>query len=119
MQTHENHPGLALLRRLLAVPAPSGREAGMAQAVREELDALRDKMDLRLVHVLETAPEGWEGETGFVTRDMLERHLPADQRRAVHYFLCGPPPMLKAVEDGLAQLGVPSDHVKVEIFNLV
>lgn len=87
--------------------------------MREELDALRDKMDLRLVHVLEKAPDGWEGETGYVNKDMLERHLPSDQRQGVYYFLCGPPPMVKAVEDGLAQLDVPSDHVKVEIFNLV
>jgi predicted ferric reductase len=86
--------------------------------MREDLDALRDKMDLRLVHVLETAPDGWEGETGFVTKDLLERHLPSD-RQSLHYFLCGPPPMLKAVEDALADLGVPLDHVKVEIFNLV
>jgi putative aminopeptidase FrvX len=40
MQNHESHPGLALLRRLLAIPSPSGRESALAQAVREELDTL-------------------------------------------------------------------------------
>jgi predicted ferric reductase len=87
--------------------------------LREDIEALRDRLDLRLVHVLEKPPEGWEGETGFVTRDIIERHLPPDQRRALQYFLCGPPPMIKAVEEALVQLDVPSDHIKVEIFNLV
>lgn len=40
MQAHDTHPGLVLFRHLLTVPAPSGREAGMAQLVRAELDAL-------------------------------------------------------------------------------
>lgn len=37
---HADHPGLQLFARLLQIPAPSGREAGMARAIQKELDQL-------------------------------------------------------------------------------
>jgi ferredoxin-NADP reductase len=86
---------------------------------REEIDALRDRLDLRLVHILEKPPEDWQGEKGFVTRDVLERHLPADQRRRLHYFLCGPTPMTAAAGDALRALGVSASQIQTEIFELV
>lgn len=86
---------------------------------REEIDALHDRLDLRLVHILEKPPEDWQGEKGFVTRDVLERHLPADQRRNLHYFLCGPTPMTVAAGDALRALGVGASQIQTEIFELV
>lgn len=91
-------------------------------AYREELEALRGRLDLTLVHVLETPPEeGWEGETGYVTREVLERHLPPEPepRAALHYFLCGPAPMTAAAGEALRGLGVPAHHIHTEIFELV
>lgn len=86
---------------------------------REEIDELRARLNLELIHILEEPPEGWQGEEGFVTKELLERHLPADERTRLHYFLCGPPPMLTATENALRDLGVPPDHVRLEVFNLV
>jgi 3-phenylpropionate/trans-cinnamate dioxygenase ferredoxin reductase subunit len=85
---------------------------------REELDALADRMRLTVVHVLDKPPEGWQGERGFVTPDLLARHLPED-RRSWYYLLCGPPPMMAAVERTLLDLGVPVGHLSAERFNLV
>jgi predicted ferric reductase len=85
---------------------------------REELEALRARLDLKLVHVLEEPPEGWDGERGFVTRDLLERHLPADLRERMEYFLCGPTPMTEAAEAALRDLGVPAGRIHTEIFEL-
>ncbi|WP_102124628.1 ferredoxin reductase family protein [Deinococcus planocerae] len=85
---------------------------------REELDKLQSRLNLRVVHVLNEAPEGWTGETGFVNRDLLEKYLP-DDRRTREYFLCGPPPMMDAVTEVLSDLGVPLTHVHAEQFNLV
>jgi predicted ferric reductase len=87
-------------------------------AYREELEALRDRLDLRLVHILEEPPPDWQGERGFVTRELLERHLPAEHRAAMHHFLCGPPAMTAAAEAALRALGVPAWHVHTEIFEL-
>lgn len=85
----------------------------------DELEELGGRLDLRVVHVLEEPPDGWQGESGFVDADVLHRHLPA--RRAHHqYFVCGPPPMLDAVESALIEeLGIPIDHVHTERFEFV
>ena len=87
-------------------------------AFREELDALRSRLDLHLVHVLlEPAPD-WTGERGFVTEDVLMRHLPIERHR-FHCFLCGPTPMTRSVEHALGALGIPATHVHSEIFDWV
>jgi predicted ferric reductase len=85
---------------------------------REELEALRQRLDLTIVHVLEQPPEGWSGETGFVDAEILERHLGEHPQRA-RFFLCGPPPMMEALLAALDQLGVPDRHIDLEVFNLV
>ena len=86
---------------------------------REELEELRSRLQLDLVHVLEEPPEGWEGESGFVTKDMLDRLLSNARRAETCYFLCGPPPLVAAAEQGLTASGVRPRQIKVEIFNLV
>jgi predicted ferric reductase len=82
---------------------------------REELERLRQRIDLRVVHVLTEPPPGWQGETGLIDVALLERHLPPDLRGA-DVFLCGPPPMLAAAVAGLERLGVAPEHVHAEQF---
>lgn len=84
---------------------------------REELDELAGRLDLRLVHVLLEPPEGWDGERGYVDRDVLGRHLPADTD-GLHCFVCGPTPMIRLVERSLRDLGVPLRRLHSEIFDL-
>ena len=85
---------------------------------REEIEALQGRLRLDVVHALEQPPARWEGERGFVTRELLDRVLPAD-RRALQYFVCGPDPMRQAVERALYRLGIPLSRVHAERFNLV
>jgi predicted ferric reductase len=82
---------------------------------REELERLRQRIDLRVVHVLTDPPPGWQGEAGFIDACLLERHLPRELSGA-DFFLCGPPPMLAAALAGLGRLGVAPEHVHVEFF---
>jgi predicted ferric reductase len=84
---------------------------------REELERLRERVELTVVHVLEEPPEGWTGETGYVTQALLARCLPPEGRHA--YFVCGPPRMMDAVELALARLGVPLGDLHSERFDLV
>jgi predicted ferric reductase len=84
---------------------------------REELEELEKKLNLHMIHVLERPPEGWEGETGFITVETFKRYLPEDYKDAT-YFLCGPLPMINAVEDALAQLHVPPTHVFSEQYEM-
>ncbi|PHQ98665.1 MAG: oxidoreductase [Marinosulfonomonas sp.] len=85
---------------------------------REELEQLKERLDLRMIHVLDQPPEGWEGETGFITAKMLKRVLPEDAAKLT-YFLCGPEPMTDAVQRGLHGLRVPMGKVHFELFDMV
>lgn len=85
----------------------------------EELRELETRMDLRVVHVLSEPDDDWEGERGYVDGDLLRRHLPPRHRHQ-QYFACGPPPMLDAVEEVLAEeLHVPADKIHTERFVFV
>lgn len=87
-------------------------------AFREELERLSQRLDLKVVHLLLEPPPDWQGETGFVTEDVLMRHLPITRHR-FDYFLCGPTPMTIAVEHSLATLGIAAARVHSEIFDWV
>jgi predicted ferric reductase len=87
---------------------------------REEIDALKQQLNLRVVHVLRDPPEGWQGEQGFVSRDLLARHLPPERKRnAYEVFICGPKPMMDSVEQALVGLGVHMGDFHSERFDLV
>jgi predicted ferric reductase len=87
-------------------------------AFQEEIDQLKEYLNLKVVYVLEDAPEEWEGETGFVTPDLLARHLP-NNRFELEYFICGPEPMIDAVENAMVKLGISLERTQAERFNLV
>lgn len=85
----------------------------------EQIDALRERLDLTVVHVLEQPPPDWTGETGFVDAEVLGRHLPPHRHRQ-QYFMCGPPPMLDALEAVLADdLEIPIERIHTERFEFV
>jgi predicted ferric reductase len=85
---------------------------------REDIDLLATRLDLEVVPVLEEPPDDWRGERGWITRDLLDRHLAADRARR-SYFVCGPEAMTHAVERCLHELGVPMSRVHSELFDLV
>jgi predicted ferric reductase len=81
----------------------------------DELDALRDSLDLRVVHIVEQAPPDWDGPTGFISQELLEASLPAD-KAGVQCYVCGPPPMMAATERALIASGVPPRQIHAELF---
>ena len=86
---------------------------------REELLALQQRMNLKVVYVVGEPSPGWEGETGRITADLLRKHLPPKQYRRWQYFVCGPSPMMDAMEELLPQLGVPAQNIHTERFDMV
>jgi ferredoxin-NADP reductase len=59
----------------------------------------------------------WSGEHGRIDRSMLERHLTKDEVANAEFYICGPPGMLKAMQELLQQeLQIPKDRLKVEAF---
>jgi predicted ferric reductase len=85
---------------------------------REELEALKQRLNLQLIHVLKEPPGGWQGESGFITPQLLKRVLPAEIRK-YECFLCGPKPMSDAVQQGLYALRVPLAQIHFELFDMV
>ncbi len=86
--------------------------------LRDEVERLSDELNLKVIHVLEEPPADWTGEVGWITRELLDRHLPGNRGDLV-YFACGPVPMLRAVESFLGELGIGSSKVHSELFDLV
>jgi ferredoxin-NADP reductase len=86
---------------------------------RKELAELSETMPhLRVIYVLGQPPEGWTGESGFITPDILRRHLPPQYRR-YEYLICGSAAMMDAMEKALTEVGVPSRQVSTERFDMV
>jgi ferredoxin-NADP reductase len=85
---------------------------------REELEELKLRLNLSIVHVISLPPEGRQGERGRVTKQMLERPLPRD-RNSRDYFICGPDAMMDAVERALTELGVSLAYIHSERYDFV
>jgi ferredoxin-NADP reductase len=49
---------------------------------------------------------------------MIRTYLPKYYQRYQH-FICGPPPMMDAVEKGLPALGVPPQPIHSEGFDMI
>jgi len=83
----------------------------------DELRALEQVLNLKCVFVYESPPADWRGENGFVTSELLKRHLPKQALR-YQYFVCGPEPMMESVELSLQQLGIPASRICTERFHM-
>lgn len=86
-------------------------------AFAEEIEALKGRLNLTTAYVLERPPDGWDGPSGFITADVLgevagEEHRPA-------YFICGPPPMIAAMERVLGTMDVDPKRLHYERFAFV
>jgi len=84
----------------------------------EEFAALEARMNLRVVYVIERPSDDWSGERGYLTKEMIQRYLPPQYRR-FQCFICGPAPMMDAMEKALPALGVPPQQIHSERFDMV
>ncbi|KAJ2003961.1 NADH-cytochrome b5 reductase [Coemansia thaxteri] len=66
--------------------------------------------NFKVTYVLNNPPGGWTGATGFVSKDLLLQHMPAPAGD-IKVLVCGPPPMVKAMDAHLSELGF--DKAKV------
>lgn len=76
---------------------------------KDVFDALLGK---NFINVL--SKESVEGyETGYITKELIGRCIDKD---GLYFYLCGPEPMMKAVEAQLATLGIASEFIVKEAF---
>lgn len=119
-------PVVGILRALRAERWPHpvdvlyGNRAATQILYRDELDAIARELDLRLHLILSEPPAGWSGVTGVLDREVVETCLRARDGH-VHpdalYFVCGPAPMMDAVEAALSGLGVRDRNIVSEHFS--
>lgn len=91
----------------------SNRSAEDAAFLSELGQLAQQNPRFRLVAAMTEAPD-WQGEQGFITRDMIERHA-GDITRPV-FYLAGPPAMVAAMESLLRKAGVSVENIRAEEF---
>jgi len=86
-------------------------------AFREDIEELKENLDLKVVYVLQEPPENWQGERGMIDKELLENHLPEE---FIHrnIFICGPDPMMNVIQELLLELGVEKVSIHLERFSL-
>jgi ferredoxin-NADP reductase len=85
----------------------------------------QNKQNLKVVYTITEEEEqkesaiatNWNGERGRIDKSMLDRHLTKDEIDNAIFYICGPPGMLKAMQELLQkELQVPKDRLKIEAF---
>ena len=81
--------------------------------LKDELKKIEaDCPDVKVVHVLSDEPD-WDGEKGFITREIIEKYSTPD----CTYMFCGPLPMFRFVKKALDEMGVPVRRFRHDVVN--
>jgi len=88
----------------------------------DEFKALEKEFPNFKLHVALSDPlpeDNWEGPTGFIHQVVLNEYLDTHPDPAeIEYYLCGPPIMLKCVNDMVDELGVEPEMVRADDFGI-
>lgn len=63
---------------------------------------------------METSHEPWDGEMGFVTKEMIQKYVP--NVSASMFYLVGTPGFTKAMEAILSEFGIEKENIKQDPF---
>lgn len=116
--------GITPAMSMLETAAPTGRPIRFIHAARHGgVHAFRDRVDalaarhgnVKALYVYDQPrPDDQPHATGFVTRELLARELPAD--RDVDLYFLGPKPFMQSVYTHGLALGVPAQRLRYEFF---
>lgn len=82
---------------------------------KEEFDQMKkENKHFKIVHTLSREDSNWNGRTGRIDAAMIKEDLPDYSQRM--FYLCGPPPMMIAIQGFLQELEVPKQKIIVEKF---
>lgn len=87
---------------------------------REEMEDLQKQLNMQIIYTIERPPQDWKGESGFLNTGILNKYLDEKWKAGTtEVFLCGPAPMMTAVERALLNAGYDEIHIHSERFALV
>ena len=82
-----------------------------------EFDDLKPKLNLAFVQVLEKPLSEEYPHRGYISKDLMLEHLPQNYQD-LFYFVCGPAPMLRAIEKHFDALGIPDSQIHEENYTM-
>ena len=72
--------------------------------------SLDNGLQYKILYGVDKAPSGWSGFTGYITPELLSKHLPAPALAdKIKLFVCGPPPQVEAISGGKGPKGSQGD----------
>jgi len=84
---------------------------------KKDLDQLEKKLNLKIFYVLEKPKSTGKYLQGYITYDLLNKELP-ENRKELFYYICGPLPMIDAMESHLRRLEIPDYKVNKEKYEM-
>lgn len=116
-------PFISMLRHIKAMG--SGNDVDLMYSIKYPAEIIREQelqqyaSDLGLkTTITVTRPQqgdGWQGETGHITADMIKKHSPDVAERTC--YICGPPTFVKAIKDALVSLGVDPKKISADVWD--
>lgn len=110
-------PLLGILRQMRLTADP--RKVKLIYGNRKvEQIAYRDELAAAdVTYVLSEPTDAWEGETGFIGPELIDRVFSPDEIKEWVFVMCGSAIMMDVVEDHLIALGTPSHRILSERFD--
>ena len=87
--------------------------AFLAELQRLEKDNAKYKLIASMTE-MEKSHQPWNGETGLINQEMLARHL--QNAASPIYYIAGPPPMVKGLQEMLRKAKIKDDDIRAEEF---
>ncbi|KAJ2824731.1 NADH-cytochrome b5 reductase [Coemansia sp. 'formosensis'] len=105
-------PMYQIIQHILGNPEDKTKVSVVFANVNEDDILLREQLEkwaaehenFEIAYVLNNPPSGWTGATGFVSKDLLQKLMP-EPASDIKVLICGPPPMVKAMDVHLTELG--------------
>ncbi len=77
-----------------------------------------DNKNLKIIYTVteEEDTKLWNGERGRINKEMLIKYLGNNEITNAIFYICGPPAMLKAMQELLQEFQIPKERIKIEEF---
>jgi ferredoxin-NADP reductase/nitrite reductase/ring-hydroxylating ferredoxin subunit len=101
--------------------ATQNQHLKIVYTITEEEEKVKEQEEQRSIDATNSAIEtkgNWQGERGRIDRTMIERHASKEEIDNAIFYICGPPGMINALEEGLLKkhFHIPKERIKVEEF---
>jgi len=93
-----------------------GNRAAEQIVYREELDEMKQRLNLQIEYFLSEPPAGWDGRSGMIDQTAVAGMLTDQDAARWLHVICGPLPMIEGIEETLLARGVPARQILSERF---